>query len=167
MEGRGGEYLHPHQSFAATHVNVSKGKSSIIDRCTERSLATVAAGAIPIKIGSATAATAATAAMSRRVGLSTCPSDECAQWAPIHSFIPSRLSVNHRRQSRRRHRHGVEARRGEQPQLNPNAARCSMILKKFLFIFKQSEEWGRGRGEDRHANVARQVQGPRSWPQVK
>lgn len=84
----GGEYLHPHQSFAATHVNVSEGKSSIIDRCTERSLATVAAGAMPIKIGSATAATAATAtaAMSRRVGLSTCPADECAQWAPIHSF---------------------------------------------------------------------------------
>lgn len=83
-----------------------------------------------------------------------------------HSFIPSRLSVNHRRQSRRRHgrRHGVE-----QPQLNPNAARCSMIFKNFLFIFKQNEEGGRGRGrgEDRHANVARQVQGPRSWPQVK
>lgn len=73
--GGGGAYLHPQQSFAATHVNVSKGKSSIIDRCTERSLATVAAGAMPIKIGSATAATAA---MSRRAGLSTCPADECA-----------------------------------------------------------------------------------------
>lgn len=60
-----------------------------------------------------------------------------------HSFMPSRLSVNHRRQSRRRHRHRHRV-ENEQPQLNPNAARCSMILKKFLFIFKQSEEGERG-----------------------
>lgn len=75
VSGGGGGVLTPATELCRNTCKCQRGKSSIIDRCTERSLATVAAGAMPIKIGSATAATAA---MSRRVGLSTCPADECA-----------------------------------------------------------------------------------------
>lgn len=153
--GRGYPSSHTQQSFAANTCKCQQGrgregtgKSNIIDRCTERSLATVAAGANPIKIGSVS-------------GLSTCLHSlthsqqfTMGTHSCIRAFIwpTSRLSVNQRhRQSRRRYRdRGGEGRgRRSNPQPVANAARCSMIFKKFLFIYKTragARAGGQGQG---------------------
>lgn len=123
-------------------------KSNIIDRCTERSLATVAAGANPIKIGSVYVS-------GCDGGLSTCACTHSQFTMGTHScmraFIwpTSRLSVNQRhRQSRQRDRDRRGRGRGRRsnPQPVANVARCSMIFKKFLFIYKTRAGGGGGRG---------------------
>lgn len=159
--GEGLPLLHS-KALPQTHVNASRegerveagrgaSKSNIIDRCTERSLATVAAGANPIKIGSVYVS-------GCDGGLSTCACTHSQFTMGTHScmraFIwpTSRLSVNQRhRQSRDRDREGRGRR--SNPQAVANAARCSMIFKKFLFIYKTRAGAGGGGGGKRGSST--------------